>query len=374
MYALKNCQIFTSEKVLTNHSIVINGDQIATIIPSHEVPEHINTVDLKGLSIAPSFIDIQIYGGGGSLFNSHTTPETIENTYQEIRRGGTTHFQITLSSTPLEKILEAIDISKQYLDRGGKGLVGLHIEGPFFSFPKKGAHVAEFIRKPSIDELKTIIQACKGLPTYMTIAPEEFTEEQLDLLLKSHIILSAGHSSATYQQATQAFGKGVKRVTHLFNAMSQLQSREPGLLGATYDSDVWASIIPDGVHVDYASVRISKKIMGKRLFMITDAVTEDTSGDYKFVHAGDRYTDLNGTLSGSALTMIQGVKNCYLKVGISLEESLRMASTYPAEVLNINHLTGKLEDGYLANMVIFDENLAVQGIIESGHLEWFLDI
>lgn len=374
MYALKNGKIFTSEEIIEDKIILIEGEKINKFIVEEdieEMDEDLQIIDLKHFNIAPSFIDIQIYGGGGSLYNSKTSEETIRQTYLEIRRQGTAYFQITLSSTPLDKILEAINGAKDYLKNGGKGLIGLHLEGPFFSFPKRGAHVAEFIRKPTEEELKTIIEACDGLSTYMTIAPEEFTDEQLQLLLDSDIIIAAGHSSATYQQAMDAFGKGIKRVTHLFNAMSQFQSREPGLVGATYDSDVWASIIPDGIHVDFNSVRISKKIMGKRLLMITDAVTNDVSGDYKFIHAGTHYTDTKGTLSGSALSMMQGVKNCVEQVGISLEESLRMASTYPAEVLNAAHYLGKIKPDYQANMVIFDDNFVVKGIIEHGCLEWF---
>ena len=371
MYALKNGKIFTSEEVIENQILLIDEDKICKIKQEEILEVDIQVVDLMGFNIAPSFMDIQIYGGGGSLFNSKTTEETIRKTYLEIRQQGTTHFQITLSSVLLDKMLEAIEVAKNYIKNGGKGLAGLHLEGPFFSFPKRGAHVAEFIRKPTNEELKTIIQACKGLATYMTIAPEEFTEEQLKMLLESEIIIAAGHSSATYEQAKNAFQQGIKRVTHLFNAMSQLQGREPGLVGAAYNSEAWASIIPDGVHVDFASIQISKKIMGKRLFIITDAVTDDISGDYKFIHAGTHYTDLKGTLSGSALTMMQGVKNCVEKVEISLQESLRMASTYPAEVLNLDHRLGKIKSGYQANMVIFDDNFVVKGIIEDGCLEWF---
>lgn len=371
MYAFKNAKIFTSEELIENQILLIKGDKISKIISEENLNTDIQVIDLKGFNIAPSFIDIQIYGGGGSLYNSKTTEETIHQTYLEIRQQGTTHFQITLSSVLLDTMLEAIEVAKNYLKNGGKGLAGLHLEGPFFSFSKRGAHVAEFIRKPTNAELQTIIQACKGLPTYMTIAPEEFTEEQLKMLLESEIIVAAGHSSATYKQATNAFQQGIKRITHLFNAMSQLQGREPGLVGAAYNSEAWASIIPDGIHVDFTSIKISKKIMGKRLFIITDAVTDDISGDYKFIHAGTHYTDTKGTLSGSALTMMQGVKNCVEQVEIPLQESLRMASTYPAEVLNLGNRLGKIKPDYQANMVIFDNNFVVKGIVEDGCLEWF---
>ncbi len=371
MYALKNAKIYTSEEIIEDQILLIQDDKISQIISGENLDSDVQVIDLKGLNIAPSLIDIQIYGGGGNLYNSKTTEETIRKTYLEIRRQGTTHFQITLSSVFLDKMLEAIEVAKDYLRNGGKGLAGLHLEGPFFSLPKRGAHVAEFIRKPTNEELQIIIQACEGLPTYMTIAPEEFTNDQLKMLLKSGIIVAAGHSSATYKQAKNAFQQGIKRITHLFNAMSQLQGREPGLVGAAYNSEAWASIIPDGIHVDFASIKISKKMMGKRLFIITDAVTNDISGDYKFIHTGTHYTDTKGTLSGSALTMMQGVKNCVERVEIPLQESLRMASTYPAEVLNLGHHLGKIKPDYQANIVIFDDSFVVKGIVEDGCLEWF---
>ena len=184
MYALKNGNIFTSEAVIQHKILRIEGNTIGQIITEEFIEAECQIIDLQGLNIAPAFIDVQIYGGGGSLFNSATTEETIRKTYQEIRHAGTTGFQITLSSTPLPKMLEAITTAKNYLKNGGKGLVGLHLEGPYFSFPKRGAHVAEFIRKPTDEELKTVIEACVGLPTYMTIAPEEFTDFQLEMLLE----------------------------------------------------------------------------------------------------------------------------------------------------------------------------------------------
>ena len=143
MYALKNGKIFTSEELIEGKILLIEGNKIGNIITEEFLDNECQVFDLEGLNLAPSFIDIQIYGGGESLYNSKTTEETIAKTYREIRRGGTTHFQITLSSTPLEKMLEAIEIAKNYLKNGGKGLVGLHLEGPYFSFPKRGAHVAE---------------------------------------------------------------------------------------------------------------------------------------------------------------------------------------------------------------------------------------
>ena len=188
----------------------------------------------------------------------------------------------------------------------------------------------------------------------ITLAPEQCDDGILNLLMDNGILVSAGHSNATYSQAAHAFKMGVPAATHLFNAMSPLQGREPGMVGAIYDDpNVMCSIMCDGVHVDFASVRISKKIMGERLFFITDAVTEITEGYYKHVFKGDRYTLPDGTLSGSCMTMISTFKNAVEKAGISLEESLKMCSTYPAGLLKDPFL-GKIQAGQQADFNVIN--------------------
>jgi N-acetylglucosamine-6-phosphate deacetylase len=371
MPVFKNCCLFTGTSVLNDHAVWVENEKIKAVLPEKDLSENLQTVDCQGFYLAPGFIDLQIYGGGGSLFNSALTPETIRKTYLEQRRGGTTHFQITLSSVGLPEMLRAIDACRTYQEEGGKGLLGLHLEGPFFNPEKRGAHKLHYIIPPEKNTILDLIEKSRGIVSYMTLAPEMFSPELLDLWLKSEIHIAAGHSNATYRQAQAAFLQGISRVTHLFNAMSQFQSREPGLVGATYDSAARASIIADGIHCDFAALRISKKIMGERLFLITDAVTEDVSGEYKFRFAGDRFTDENGTLSGSALTMQKAVKNCVKHVGIDLAEALRMASTYPAEVAGKGSTLGKIQPGFQADMVLLNENLEVKGLVEAGKIDWF---
>lgn len=372
MFLLKNATLFTGIDILPHHALLINEGKIIEVLANTTAYNHLPNIDLEGLSLAPGFIDLQVYGGGGSLFNTKISEETIEKTYRQHRLSGTTQFQITLSTMPLSAMLLAAQCCKSYQKNGGKGLLGLHLEGPYFSMPKRGAHLSQYIRKASLAELKALIEATTGLQTYITIAPEEMSDACLELLLNSHIQVSAGHSSATFEQATSAFAKGISRVTHLFNAMTALQSREPGLVGATY---LWggarASIIADGIHCHYEALSISKKIMGERLFLITDAVTEDQRGEYNFRFAGNRFVDTNGTLSGSALSMMQAVSNCVNHAHIPLDEALRMASTYPAQVAEIDQHFGRLSAGYWADMVIFDANLEVKGLVERGLVEMF---
>ena len=363
MKALINAQIFdgTSTQALQNQAIIIDNKQILGLVPQNSLPTDMPIHDCLGQFVAPAFIDLQIYGGGGSLFNTEISEETIHKTITEQRQFGTAQLQITLSTVPLEDMLKAIAVCKSY-QANHAGLLGLHLEGPYFSLEKRGAHLAKYVKKPTIQELKTIINHSTGLQTYMTIAAEQIDDECLNLLINSHIHLSLGHSSATYKQAKKIFGQGINRVTHLFNAMTAFQSREPGIVGAAYDSDVYASIIADGIHCDFAAVGISKKIMGERLFLITDAVTQDTRGEYRFEFATDRFVNDQGTLSGSALNMMQAVRNCVEKIGIPLAEALKMASTYPAKVVKIDDRFGKIAQGYVAQMVVFDRDFAVSHV------------
>ncbi|HEY4335512.1 MAG TPA: amidohydrolase family protein [Puia sp.] len=200
----------------------------------------------------------------------------------------------------------------------------------------------------------------------MTLAPEQCDAAHIDLLLQNKILVSAGHSNADYAQAIDGFYRGIPASTHLFNAMSSLQGREPGMVGAIYDhTEVMSSIVCDGVHVDFASVRISKKIMQDRLFFITDAVAEVAYGDYTHVFKGDRYTLPDGTLSGSALTMLQAVKNGVEKVGIPLPEALRMASLYPATLMGLEQKWGCIRPGSVADLILLDEEMnLLQTIVE----------
>jgi N-acetylglucosamine-6-phosphate deacetylase len=210
-----------------------------------------------------------------------------------------------------------------------------------------------------MDEVKKLLDEADGVVKMITLAPEMVDEEIVEYIQSNGIVVSAGHTNATYKQAMKGLEK-IGTVTHLFNAMSQFQSREPGMVGAIYDHpSVCCSLVADGVHVDYAAIRISKKILGDRIWLITDAVAETTIGPYQHVFKEDRYTLPNGTLSGSALTMMKAVKNCIDHIGVDIEEALRMGSLYPARVLGIDDKTGLIQRNYEASFVVFDDDLNV---------------
>lgn len=350
-----NARIFTGKEILPKASLTVENGQILAVDATNKIPENTHPVDMEGQSIAPALIDLQVYGGRGKLFNNEPTLETIQQTWASVRAGGCTHFQITLSCSPLETMWAAIEAGRAYWQAGGEGLLGLHLEGPYFNAEKRGAHPLQHIRTPNATEVAELIERGQGVVRYLTVAPEQCDDASLDLLLRSTIHLSAGHSNATFAEAQRGFDRGIGRVTHLFNAMSAFQGRAPGLVGATYARKPWTSIIADGIHCDFQSLKISKQILGDKLFLISDAVTESLTGDYRFRFAGDRYVDEAGTLAGSSLTMWQAVQNVVKYCDIELAEALRMASTYPAVVTGEGHRLGRIAPGYAAELIAFDE-------------------
>jgi N-acetylglucosamine-6-phosphate deacetylase len=335
--------------LVSDSKIEAVGEGPAPVIPGAEI------ISCEGRSLAPGLIDLQIYGGQGKLFNNEPTAETIRSTWQAVQAGGGAWFQITLSCTPLPVMWQAIEACREYWAAGGEGLLGLHLEGPYFNPEKRGAHPLQHIRKANPAEIAELLERGKGVVTYMTLAPEMVDEVSLKMLLESGIIIAAGHSNATFTEAVKGFEAGIGHATHLFNAMSPLQSRAPGMVGAIYDQKPWTSVIADGIHIDYNALKVSKQILQHKLFLITDAVTESLLGDYRFRFSGDRFTDEQGTLAGSALTMQQAIQNAVQYAGIDRAEALRMASTWPAAAAGLGDRLGKIAPGYDAKMFLFQD-------------------
>jgi N-acetylglucosamine-6-phosphate deacetylase len=309
---------------------------------------------LKGNILAPAFIDLQIYGGNGALFGEYPSVKALELTYNYGLSGGAAHFMPTVATHSEAVMFAAIDAVKAYWQQGGKGVLGLHLEG----------HLVEFVREyPSVSDVKKLLKYGKDVIKMMTIAPEIVSDEVIELLQKNGVVLSIGHTNATFVEAKRAIAKGIHAATHLFNAMSPFQHRELGVVGAIYDdSRICTSVVADGYHVDFQAIRISKTILKERLFLITDAVTENLMGQYSHRLDGDKYVIADGTLSGSALTMLKAVQNCVEKVGISLEESLRMAALYPARVVHLDRQFGRIKKGFFADFVVFDNGFNLIGI------------
>lgn len=341
-------KIFTGTDWLNNHAIVVQDGLIGDVLPMSTI---LVPITKHFDCLIPAFIDIQIYGAAEKLFSVYPTKDALENLYNYCLQGKTHYFLPTVATNTYEVIFSCIDAVKTYWQQGGKGCLGLHIEGPWINVKKRGAHVASLIHAPTIEEVTELLEYGKGVIKMITLAPEVCSKEIVALIQSYGIIVSAGHSNATYQQATKSFNNGITTVTHLYNAMSALQHREPGMVGAVLNhANVMASIIPDGYHVDFAAIQIAKKILKERLFVITDAVTTTTSGYYQHNLVGDKY-ESNHILSGSALTMEKAVDNLVNHCGIELEEAFRMCSLYPAKVLGLDGELGMIEKGYKANFV-----------------------
>lgn len=366
MHALTHCTIYTGEAVLTHHAVLIEDQFIKDIVPQDQLPADIPKTDLQGHDLTAGFVDLQLYGGKTGFLVRDLSEESLIDMIETHRQDGTVAIVPTLYSTSHERILKAIDVTKAYIASGKTGVLGLHIEGPFINFAKRGAHSAKEVRAPTKREIQEIIEKSEGLLTLMTIAPEIWPEELLQLIQNSSIILSLGHTNATYQQAKGYFAKGIHLATHLYNAMRPFESREPGVVTAIWDTPtVNASIIVDGYHCDFATVRIAKQLMGERLFLISDAtlakidpmrfVFEDFTANYD----GKRLLNDAGLLAGSAITLLDAVRNCIQQVGISKDEVFRMASTYPARHLGLGDKYGKIKAGYSANLVVLDEEQKV---------------
>ena len=363
--AYRNGKIFTGRIMEKQKALLVRNGIIEGIVGENDIPSEYTIEDLNGNILAPALIDIQIYGGNGKMFSEEPTPASLQATYDYCINGGCAHFMITMATNSIDKFLQGIEGVRQYWKQGGKGLLGLHLEGPYINVLKKGAHIEKHIKKPTVEEVTMLLDKGKGVFKMMTLAPECCDPAIIELLQKNGILVSAGHSNATYAEASTAFNNGLPMATHLFNAMSPMQHRAPGMVGAILDhSKAMSSIVCDGIHADFVAVRIAKQVMKERLFYITDAVTEYPNGEYPHIFKGDHYALPDGTLSGSSLTMMKCVQNGVEKLGLSLEESLRMASLYPASLINDKKL-GELSVGAAASLLIFDDAFVVKKVISA---------
>ncbi|CAH0994100.1 N-acetylglucosamine-6-phosphate deacetylase [Emticicia aquatica] len=358
---ISNATIHTGTQILENQTIIIENG----LITNSEQKADAKIIDLQNKHISAGFVDIHINGGEKYYFTQNATEETIQDIYESSLKLGTTHVLPTLITSPLDNILKGIEATRAFLEKNPtSGVLGMHLEGPFLNLAKRGAHLAAYIRKPSNNELEEIIKYGKGIIKLMTIAAENFNEEQIEMLLESGINISLGHSNATYKQAKNAYNQGINLCTHLYNAMTQMGHREPGVVGATFDSpDVYAPIILDGFHCDYAAARIAYKIKKDHLFLISDAlfvgekVKQFQWEEFDAYLENGQYRNSEGNLAGAAVSMADCVRNAVQQVGISLEEAIKMATIRPAKALGIDDKIGQIAAGFPAKFVIFDKNL-----------------
>ncbi|PNM60797.1 N-acetylglucosamine-6-phosphate deacetylase [Vibrio vulnificus] len=376
MYALTNCKIYTGSDVLSEHALIIENDLITSIVPAADLPSGIEVKDLAGANVSPGFIDLQLNGCGGVMLNDEITAETMQIMHEANLKSGCTSFLPTLITSSDADMRAAITAAREYHAKYKNQSLGLHLEGPYLNVMKKGIHSVDYIR-PSDTSMVDFICENADVVAKVTLAPELNDPEHIEKLRNAGIVVSIGHTNATYAEARKGFEAGITFATHLFNAMTPMVGREPGVVGAIYDTpDVYAGIIADGFHVDYANIRITHKIKGEKLVLVTDATAPAGANMDYFIFVGKKVyyrdgkcVDENGTLGGSALTMIEAVENTVEHVGIALDEALRMATLYPAKAIGVDGYLGRIKKGYIANLTIFDRDFNVKATVVNGQYE-----
>ncbi|MFA0223588.1 N-acetylglucosamine-6-phosphate deacetylase [Vibrio splendidus] len=376
MYALSNCKIYTDSDVLTDHAVVIENELIKKVCPISELPEGIEVRDLNGANLSPGFIDLQLNGCGGVMLNDEITADTMQIMHKANLKSGCTSFLPTLITSSDEDMRAVITAAREYHNQYQNQSLGLHLEGPYLNVAKKGIHSVDHIRK-SDSEMIELICENNDLVAKVTLAPELNDPEHIERLRKAGVVVSIGHTNATYAEARQGFESGITFATHLFNAMTPMVGREPGVVGAIYDTpEVYAGIIADGFHVDYANIRIAHKIKGEKLVLVTDATAPAGADMEYFIFVGKKVyyrdgkcVDENGTLGGSALTMIEAVQNTVEHAGIALDEALRMATLYPATAIGVESKLGRIKKGMVANLAVFDRDFNVKATVVNGQYE-----
>jgi len=365
--ALINGKVMTERGLVDGLAVRLRGDRIAGVGSRDDIAAGARVRDLAGALLLPGFIDVQVNGGGGVLFNEAPTAATIARIGAAHRRFGTTGFLPTLISDDLAVVKSAIDATREAMATGVPGVLGVHIEGPFLNVTRRGIHDASKLRRT--DESSFALLSSLGVGrTLVTLAPEATSLEMIDRLVKAGVIVSAGHTDAPYAAVRAALDHGLTGFTHLFNAMSPLTSREPGAVGAALeDQQAWCGIIVDGVHVDPVVLKLALRLRpAARFNLITDAMSSVGSGQSSFqlqgktirVRDGACFDDA-GTLAGSALDMAGAVKNAVSMLGLTLADASRMASRNPAEFLGLDHELGRIAQGCLADLVLLGDDLTV---------------
>ena len=363
--ALHNLKLISGGTIAEGKAVLIEGSQIKAVISQESIPTGAEIKDLNGAYLAPGFIDLQIYGSGGKLFAGKPEVVALKRMEDDLLNQGTTGFFATIGTNTNDIVEKGIAAAKEYRATARGNFWGLHLEGPYLNAIKKGAHPAEFIKKATLAEVKDWVGQADGVIAMITIAPELQDQEVIDYLHAQGIIISSGHSNATYEQGKGFLNKPIPAVTHLFNAMPQMHHREPGYIPAIFEEKPYTSIVADGNHVDWAMIRMAKRELGDKLFLITDAVTAATEGAYQHRLEGNKYVMPDGTLSGSSLTMLRAVQNCVEKVGIELAEAVNMASLYPAKLAG-KKTKGSVEAGFDADLIIFNEQYVTLATILQG--------
>jgi len=372
MLVLVGARLFDGEKFLDDHAVVVDGARIAAVTPYAERPQG-EVRDLAGGLLAPGFIDVQVNGGGGVLFNDDPSAAGIARIAAAHRNYGTVGLMPTLVTDAPEKLKAAL-AGVHEARKSVPAALGVHLEGPFLDPRRAGAHDPKYIRAMKAEDVAILANAdCGAL--MLTLAPDRVTAEQVRALAERGILVSLGHSNATYEEAMTAVAAGARAFTHLFNAMSPFAGRQPGMVGAALDTpETFVGVIADGQHIHPMSLRLAFAAKRRDRFMlITDAMPPAAGGPDTFLLQGRPVSRLDGalrladgTLAGSVLTMDEALRHVVQIVGLPLADALAMASRVPAAFLRRERDLGRIAPGFLASLVHLDEELQVRGVWVEG--------
>jgi N-acetylglucosamine-6-phosphate deacetylase len=366
-FALTGARVFDGSTFHDGLAVVIDGKYITDIVKVDALSCAFSQVTLAGGVLAPGFIDVQVNGGGGALLNDNPSLETVMRIANAHRKFGTVGLLPTVITDAPHITNAAIEAVREARVAGMANILGIHIEGPFLDATRKGAHDAQFIRQFTATDIRQLADADCG-KLMLTVSPNCVTPHEVSELANAGILVSLGHSDATFAEVRAALDAGATSFTHLFNAMSQITGREPGMVGAALsDSNSYLGVIADGHHVHDASLMIAFAATSlDRFMLVSDAMTSAAGGPAEFElqgrtvsRVGKRLTLADGTLAGSDITMDAAVRYCVERLRVGLADALRMASANPARYLGLHDQLGLIAPGALASLVHLDDTLHV---------------
>jgi N-acetylglucosamine-6-phosphate deacetylase len=384
---LAGARLFTGDQIIDGHAVVIDGARITAVVPLADAPGDARTLRLAADTLlVPGFLDLQVNGAGGVLFNDAPTADTALRIAAVARRTGTTGVLPTLMTDEPAKLQKACDAAAAALTRPASGVLGLHLEGPFLSPERPGVHLPRWMRRLEPADLELLVATARRFGDrgrlLVTLAPECVEDRDIARLAAARVTLAAGHTAATVERTRAALAAGVRGFTHLFNAMSPIQSRKPGpITAALADPGAWCSIIADGLHVhpDLLRLLVQVKPRGK-VVLVTDAMppsgtnaTSFTLFGRQILRQGGRLITDDGTLAGADIDMAASVRNCVELLDLPLEDGLRMASLYPAAYLGLDDRLGRIAAGYRADLALLRSDLGVLATWVDGEEEWYGD-
>ncbi len=364
LQTFRNGRLLTDSGIESGKTLLVRDGRIEALLNSRETLGADRDIDLAGDLLVPGFIDCQVNGGGGALFNDDPSVSTIATIANAHRTYGTTGFLPTLISDDLDVVARGMDAVRDAIRAGVPGVLGIHVEGPFLNEERRGVHDASKLRELDGAAVKLLSQPVGGV-TMVTLAPERTTPRFIRELTEAGDIVSAGHTNATFDELQPAFAAGLRGFTHLFNAMSPLGNREPGAVGAALAHETsWCGLIVDGHHVHPEVMKIALRAKRRDRFMLVSDAMPSVGAEAKdfvlngrpITVEGNRCVDEDGRLAGADLDMASAVRNCVHLLGLDLAEAVRMASANPAEFLALRNV-GRLAGGQRANLVRLDGDL-----------------